>query len=264
MQGHRLRRGEVAALECKYGRFIMVGRFLAFAVVAVCSTGVAHAGPRAVVELFTSQGCSSCPPADKVLGELAADPSIVAISAPIDYWDYLGWKDTLAEPQNTARQKAYAYARGDGQVYTPQVVVNGMVHVVGSDKSAIEYAIAKSRANGAVSSPPVTLAFADGHLKVAVGDAPEGHPAAEVWLCGLTRAVTIAIGRGENTGRSVTYHNVVRSWVKLGSWTGAATSWSVPTQALKREGSDEVAVLVQSGTTDRPRAIVGASLAAIQ
>ena len=117
----------------------------------------AQAEPRAVIELFTSQGCSSCPAADKLLGELAADPSLVPISVPIDYWDYLGWKDTLADPRNTARQKAYAHVRGDGQIYTPQVVVNGSVHALGSDKSAIEQAIAKSRKNGAMSLPPVTL-----------------------------------------------------------------------------------------------------------
>jgi hypothetical protein len=117
---------------------------LAYAVVVICSSALpcssVQAEPRAVVELFTSQGCSSCPAADKLLGELAADPSLVPISVPIDYWDYLGWKDTLADPRNTARQKAYAYARGDGQVYTPQVVVNGAVHALGSDKAAIEHA----------------------------------------------------------------------------------------------------------------------------
>src|SRR6266436_5087035 len=111
---------------------------LASAVVLLCSMGPhssAQAEPRAVVELFTSQGCSSCPPADKLLSELAADPSLVAISVPIDYWDYLGWKDTLADHRNTARQKAYAHTRGDGQVYTPQVVVNGSLHALGSDKA---------------------------------------------------------------------------------------------------------------------------------
>src|SRR5713226_9060869 len=131
------------------GRFGMVRRSLAFAVVAVCSTVAAHAEPRAVIELFTSQGCSSCPPADKLLGELSSDPSLVAISVPIDYWDYLGWKDTLADPRNTARQKAYAHVRGDGQVYTPQVVVNGALHALGSDKAVIEAAIASSRKNSA-------------------------------------------------------------------------------------------------------------------
>ena len=101
----------------------------------------AHADPRAVVELFTSQGCSSCPPADKIIGELAKDPSIIALSMPIDYWDYLGWKDTLADSRFSARQKAYSQMRGDRDVYTPQVVVNGSVHVIGSDRAGIESAI---------------------------------------------------------------------------------------------------------------------------
>jgi hypothetical protein len=222
----------------------------------------AQAEPRAVIELFTSQGCSSCPAADKLLGALAADPSLVPISVPIDYWDYLGWKDSLADPRNTARQRAYARARGDGQVYTPQVVVNGSLHVLGSDKTAIEHAIAQSRKNGAMSSLPVTVALADGQLKVSVPDGREGR--AEVWLYGLTTAATIAIGRGENKGRTITYHNVVRRWVKLGDWIGKANSWSIPMQTLKGEGIDEAAILVQSGTMEKPKAILGAALAAIQ
>src|SRR5262245_60945479 len=159
------------------GRIAMFRRCLAYAVVAACSSGAvsvgAQAQPRATIELFTSQGCSSCPAADKLLGELAADPTLVPISVPIDYWDYLGWKDTLADPRNTARQRAYAQLRGDGKVYTPQVVVNGSLHVLGSDRTAIEHAIAKSRGKyGAMSVAPVTLAFADGHVTVAVAEAP--------------------------------------------------------------------------------------------
>src|SRR5215468_7884684 len=102
------------------------------AAVAAFATTEASAEPRAVIELFTSQGCSSCPPADKLLGELARDPSIVALSLPIDYWDYIGWKDTLAKPRHTARQRSYAKSRGDGEVYTPQVVINGVARAVGS------------------------------------------------------------------------------------------------------------------------------------
>ena len=117
-------------------------RHIAFAA-AIVSTSVAAqawapawAGPRAVIELFTSQGCSSCPAADKVLGELSRDPSLVTMSLPVDYWDYLGWKDTLAIHGHSTRQRAYAEARGDREVYTPQIVVNGVVHVLGSDKAA--------------------------------------------------------------------------------------------------------------------------------
>jgi hypothetical protein len=245
----------------------MVRCCLAYAVVVVCSSVAPHssaqAEPRAVIELFTSQGCSSCPAADKLLGELADDPSLVPISVPIDYWDYLGWRDTLADPHNTARQKAYAHARGDGQVYTPQVVVNGTLHVLGSDKAAIERAIAQSRKNGATSSLAVTLAVADGRLSVAAPDGMDGRTGAEVWLCGLAKAVSIAIERGENKGRTVTYHNVVRRWIKLGDWMGKANSWSIPLQTLKGDGIDEAAILLQSGTMEKPKGILGAALAAV-
>src|SRR6516164_4268043 len=239
---------------------------LASAVVLLCSLAgpcSAQAEPRAVIELFTSQGCSSCPPADKLLADLAADPSLVAISIPIDYWDYLGWRDTLADPRNTARQKAYAHARGDGQIYTPKVVVNGTLHAVGSDKAAIELAIAASRKNGAMSLLP-TLALTDGRLNVSVPDAADFHTGAEVWLFGLRKTATVAIGRGENKGRAITYHNVVRRWVKLGDWTGKANSWSIPVQTLKSANIDEAVVLVQSGTVEKPKTILGATLAAIQ
>jgi hypothetical protein len=218
---------------------------------------------RAVIELFTSQGCSSCPPADKLLGELASDPSLVAISVPIDYWDYLGWKDTLANPHNSARQKGYAHARGDGQIYTPQAVVNGTLHALGSDKAAIERAIAESRKLDAVLSLPVRLLIAEGAIKVALPEGMASRASVEVWMCGLAKAVTVAIGRGENRGRTVTYHNVLRRWIKLGEWTGRGHSWSVPVQKLEGDGIDAAAVLVQSGTVEKPRMIIGANLAAI-
>jgi hypothetical protein len=244
----------------------MVRCCLAYAAVVICSSvpqSSVQAEPRAVIELFTSQGCSSCPPADRLLGELAADPSLLPVSVPVDYWDYLGWKDTLADPRNTARQKAYAHARGDGQVYTPQVVVNGALHALGSDKAAIELAIAKSRKNGAMSLRP-TLNLDEGRLKVTVPDLVDAQTGAEVWLLGLVKAATIVIGRGENKGRTITYHNVVRRWIKLGEWTGKANSWSIPVQTLKGANVDEAAVVLQSGTTEKPKAILGATLAAIQ
>src|SRR5438105_9770472 len=109
----------------------MLRRVTLSAALATASVAIgfspAMSEPRAVVELFTSQGCSSCPPADRLLGELARDPAIVALSLPIDYWDYLGWKDTLAKPDHTARQRGYARVRGDREVYTPQAVINGAV-----------------------------------------------------------------------------------------------------------------------------------------
>jgi len=128
----------------------------------------AHADPRAVVELFTSQGCSSCPAADKVLGELAKDPNVIALSLPIDYWDYLGWKDTLADSRFTARQKAYSHARGDRDVYTPQLIVNGSAHVIGSDRGQIDGAIDTTRKNDGVMSVPVSMTLSGKQINVSV------------------------------------------------------------------------------------------------
>jgi hypothetical protein len=240
--------------------------FVLVLVAAGCSVAVdpAAAGePRAVVELFTSQGCSSCPAADHLLGELAADPTVIALSLPIDYWDYLGWKDTLADHRNTVRQKAYARTRGDGQVYTPQVVVNGALHVVGSDRAAIEQAIGKSDKGGAGPSVPVSLTASDGRVDVSVAGASDARSAAEVWLCGLLHGVAVAIGRGENKGHTVTYHNVVRRWLKVGNWGGKAESWSVPLREVAGEGIDRVAVLLQNGSRETPKGMLGAALAAL-
>src|SRR5262245_49585681 len=235
----------------------MIRHCLAYAVALAASSlaalSFAGAEPRGVIELFTSQGCSSCPAADKLLGEFAADPTVVPISVPIDLWDYLGWKDTLADPRNTARQKGYAHVRGDGQIYTPQVVVNGILHVLGSDKAAIESAIKQSRQNSQALALPAKLAFADGRVSVS---APDGTPpprgSAEVWLWGLARTVTVAIGRGENKGRTVTYHNVVRRCVKLGDWNGKANAWSVSMRALDGEASTAPPGRVQAARARSP------------
>src|SRR5262250_3337382 len=147
----------------------MVRRSLAYVVVVACTSAatlsIGHAQTRAVIELFTSQGCSSCPAADKLVGEFASDPTLVTMSLPIDYWDYLGWKDTLADPRNSARQRAYSHVRGDREVYTPQVVVNGSLHALGSDRDAIEAAISQTHKNGALALP-VGMSLADGRVLV--------------------------------------------------------------------------------------------------
>src|SRR5436190_12404058 len=162
----------------------------------------AHADPRAVVELFTSQGCSSCPPADKIIGELAKDPNVIALSLPIDYWDYLGWKDTLADSRFSARQRAYSQMRGDRDVYTPQAVVNGSVHVIGSDRRGIEGAISDTAKSDAVMSVPVSMTLAGRQLNVSVAASQAGSAAShgEIWICAISQAVPISIARGENRG----------------------------------------------------------------
>jgi len=220
----------------------------------------AHAEPKAVVELFTSQGCSSCPPADKVLGELAKDPSVIALSLPIDYWDYLGWKDTLADSRFSARQKAYSHMRGDRDVYTPQVVVNGAAHVIGSDRARIEGAIKDTGKTDQVMSVPVTMSLSGKQLTVSVAPGKEGAPKrGEVWLCSISKAVPISISRGENRGREIVYHNVVRNLLKVGDFNGNAGSWTVPLDSVMREGIDAAAVLVQDGNRDKPGPMLGAA-----
>jgi hypothetical protein len=228
--------------------------------VLVASYALASAGePRALLELFTSQGCSSCPAADKLLGEFANDPSLIAVSVPIDYWDYLGWKDTLASPAHSARQRGYARVRGDRQVYTPQIVVNGSTHVLGSDRSAVEHAIALTDRNAAIMSVPVLMFVGGSHLNVKIAAGKE-HIGGEVWLCPLARSVPIEIGRGENHGRTVTYHNVVRRWLKLGDFTGTESVWSVPISDIMADDIDAAAVMVQQGTRDKPSMILGAAV----
>jgi hypothetical protein len=257
---HSQRRGrtvlEIAAMK----RLSLALCSAAAAVVMFPAVGASE--PRGVVELFTSQGCNSCPPADKVIGDLARDYSLVAISLPVDYWDYLGWKDTLARPRHTARQRGYASVRGDRQIYTPQAVVNGVAHVIGSDREAIEGAIARTRGQAATLSVPISVSVGDDQITVDIKPAKEAEAVAEVWLTAVAKAIPVAIKRGENRGRTVTYHNVVRQWVKLGVWTGAKQSWTMPKSELQQiDGIDSVAVLVQAGGVENPGAVLGTATA---
>ena len=220
----------------------------------------AHADPRAVVELFTSQGCSSCPPADRIVGELAKDPNVIALSMPIDYWDYLGWKDTLADSRFSARQKAYSHVRGDRNLYTPQMIVNGSAQVIGSDRAAIEGAITNTGKAEGVMSVPVTMTLSGKLINVSVEASKVPTTGrGEVWLCSVSRAVPISIGRGENRGQQVTYYNVVRNLVKVGDWNGGAGSWTIPLENISRDGVDAAVVYVQDGSRDKPGAMLGAA-----
>ncbi|CAN5134637.1 DUF1223 domain-containing protein [soil metagenome] len=239
---------------------------IGFCAVAAMSASAARAEPRAVIELFTSQGCSSCPPADRLLGELAKDPSVIALSMPIDYWDYLGWKDTLADSRFSARQKAYSSMRGDRDVYTPQVVVNGELQVIGSDRGKINSAIEDSRKARSVMSVPVSMTVAGNEVKVSVAASEKGATQShgEVWICSVARSVPIAVGRGENRGRELTYNNVVRNWLKVGDYTGNAANWTVPLENVARDGVDAAAVYVQHGSRDKPGAMLGAAFTLLQ
>jgi hypothetical protein len=242
---------------------LRVASYTALACLAVLANAAARAEPRAVIELFTSQGCSSCPPADKLLGELARDRSLIAMTLAVDYWDYLGWKDTLALHGHSNRQRAYAKSRGDREVYTPQAVINGLAHVLGSDAAAIERAIQSTRQKAGLLALPVTMSVAGDKVIVNVPAAKDEQGQGEIWLCPMTKSVSVAIGRGENYGRTVTYNNVVRRWMKIGEWSGKAATFDLQLKDLHPD-VDSVAVVVQSGVAAAPKQMLGAAQVALR
>ena len=227
-----------------------------FATGMAAGTAPALAGAKAVLELFTSQGCSSCPPADAILGEYAKDTDILALSFPVDYWDYLGWKDTLANHENTERQKAYAEARGDRQVYTPQVIVNGITHVVGSNRQQIEAALH--------TSPPlpvsITMEPGTDSTTVTIGaSTTPGETKGTIWLAMYDDPVIVPIERGENTGKSLTYYNVVRKLRPIAMWKGKEMTIDLPKSEMDYAEVSRCAVILQ---TERDHGLPGAILGA--
>jgi hypothetical protein len=201
-----------------------------------------------VVELFTSQGCSSCPPADAFLAELARRPGVIAVSYNVDYWDYLGWRDTLASPVYSRRQRDYAARRGDGQVYTPQMVVNGRRHEVGSRKEAVYEAIAAEGRERAGIVPMRAGEIAD-EIVVEVAGAPTDRLRQDstVWVLMVMPRVTVAIARGENSGREITYVNSVRRILPVGMWHGEAVTLKLPKADLMVEGASICMAFLQVG-----------------
>ena len=214
----------------------------------------------AVLELFTSQGCSSCPPADALLEKYAARNDVIALSLPVDYWDYLGWKDTLASPKFSARQKYYAKERGDGRVYTPQMMVNGRTHVIGSSAQQIEAAIAATEPQFAASRVPVKVRVGPKRLIIEAGEALPGAPVQEatIWLAMVHRSATIKIERGENRGKSITYVNVVRELNPIGMWSGKAVRHEISREVVTEPGNELCVVLLQVG---KAGPIIGAAKA---
>jgi hypothetical protein len=188
---------------------------------------------------------------------------VVALTLAVDYWDYLGWKDTLAIAGHTTRQRAYAKTRGDRQVYTPQAVVNGVAHVIGSDKPAIERTIRQTQQQAGTLAVPVAIAVADDTLTVSIAAAKDGRGQGEIWLCPISRTVPVAIERGENRGKTITYSNVVRRWIKLGDWNGQAETYKVPLKDLRTDTVDAAAVVVQSGVAGAPKHMLGAAQVAL-
>ena len=210
------------------------------AVLAATPSGAlaADAAHPTVVELFQSQGCSSCPPAAANVAAISDRADVLALSFAVDYWDRLGWKDTFSKPAWTARQYAYARAMRRDGVYTPQVVVNGRVEGDGLDPAVL--AGLMSRGDRGAGGPDVH--FAAGAVSVAAGAAPAGG--ADVWLARYDpRVVEVAVRRGENAGRTLPHKDVVRQMIRLGDWRGQAETFALPTGG---EPGLAQAVLVQA------------------
>jgi len=200
------------------------------------------AAPQPVaIEFFTSQGCSSCPPADALASRLASEPGLVVLLRPITYWDDLGWHDTLGREENTRLQRDYAAHRlPGGGVFTPEVVVNGRAAAVGSDEAALRGLVhlAQTRQTAALA-----IAGRPGGLVVGISGQPGG--VGDLWLVALRRAVPVVIGRGENSGRTITYSNVVVAERRLTHWAGGTQRVAIPTALLRAAKADRFALLLR-------------------
>lgn len=205
----------------------------------LCCVAAANAQPRpVVVELFTSQGCSSCPPADAYVGRLSARSDVLALAFHVDYWDGLGWRDRFALAQSVERQNIYARNLRRSSVYTPQLVIDGREDDLGSDGKAVARALSETR-----DGVPVAVSVRDAEVLVEIGAQPNG-PACDVTLVAYLRHAVSAVGRGENAGRTLEEFNIVRDIRALGPWRGQLQSFRVPRSVLPRDATD-VAVLVQ-------------------
>ena len=186
-----------------------------------------------LIELFTSQGCNSCPPADALLGELARRPGVLALAFHVDYWNGLGWKDPYSTATATARQNDYAQRLGKRSIYTPQLVVDGAADAVGSQRDDVDALIAAARRRAATGPSIEIVADGKGGRAARLGDGEAAR--ATVWLAGYDRSHVTPVGRGENGGRTLTEYQVVRSLVRLGDWTGAAAQYPLP--AVEADGA---------------------------
>jgi len=219
----------------------MIKNFVLF--LSLCLTigiAAARAGERPVlVELFTSEGCSSCPPADALLAELASRPDVLALSFHVDYWDRLGWKDPFSSHEATQRQDRYATLLDLATVYTPQIVVDGGWQAVGSDRADVEHALDLARRDR--QEVPITLGLAQGqaHIKLGPGS---GAAAASVLLIGFDRRHVTAVKRGENAGRTLPHVDVVRGVEEIARYSGTAGAIAAPI----RWNCDRIAVVLQA------------------
>jgi hypothetical protein len=217
---------------------ICLARWSAALVALCCSMAVSAPSRPVVIELFTSQGCSSCPPAEAYLGQLSARPDVVALAFHVDYWDELGWRDRFALRQSVERQDIYARNLRHSTVYTPELIIDGRFDAVGADARAVARALGGPR-----SDVPLTVSLDEAAVLVDVGSQPQAA-ACDVWLVAYLRHATSAIGRGENAGRNLEEFNIVRDVHNLGTWKGERQAFRVPVSSLPPDSTD-VAVLIQ-------------------
>ncbi|WP_206378115.1 DUF1223 domain-containing protein [Sneathiella limimaris] len=196
-----------------------------------------------VVELYTSQGCSSCPPADALMGDIvntANKTNVLGLSFAVTYWDYIGWKDTFGSPQNDLRQTQYKERLRTSYVYTPQMIVGGKDHFVGSSSDQLSHNLAVYK--GHARQLPLKWKLQDDVLEIAL---PSWQTPSIIWQTDLNHAEKVSIGRGENTGRKITYHNVVRKLDSLANWDGKPKTLKLSLKSLREKGRDSCAILVQ-------------------
>jgi hypothetical protein len=246
------------------------GAALLFTTVVVLSLSALHANadnmksigsePAAVIELFTSQGCSSCPSADKVLGKIKAKGDVLALAWHVDYWDYIGWKDTFAKPDFTERQRAYARSLRERQIYTPQVIVNGYDHAVGSSNSKIERLLEVSKSQDGVMSIPIAIVDDGDDYAIQIKGAA-ANSELYVTVVFYNDVAEVKVTRGENRGKILTYHNIVVGAKSLGQLKSDGFFAYLSKDEIKQANADNIAVLVQAYSKgNRPGLIHGAKI----
>lgn len=241
-----------------FGKIRLFGAIVAVSTMATIPFASAENQLKGVVELFTSQGCSSCPPADAVLGELAKQGDVVALAYHVDYWNYLGWQDTFSSKQSTKRQYDYARTLGRKSVYTPQAVINGRDHLNGADRRGIDAKLDGFEQAGRGLVVPVSAVRDGDSIKIDIGS---GDGKANILLVYFDRENTVDVKRGENRGRKLTYWNSVKDMQTVAMWDGEAMELVLPKSLMDADGHEGCAVLLQTMKPDGvPGPIIGASV----
>jgi len=233
-----------------------------FGLSAIALSNLAHGAeiyfPKGVVEVFTSQGCSSCPPADEFVTSIYRDKDILALAWHVDYWDYLGWKDTFAKPDHANRQRRYARSFRENQIYTPQAVINGRSHTVGSRAAKIQASLKKYNSQNMGLSVPIKATLIDDVLDIEISnDVKIGK--ATLWMVYFEDQKLVKVERGENRGKELVYSNIVRDIELVGMMEPDGLKMMLPLSEISRKGTNSCALILQQTTKyGTPGPILGA------